>query len=55
MNTYKKYANLLNNEAEQEVAAFLREDHSIEAYKNVSIDRTFFQIEGRFILRVICV
>ncbi|XP_063446016.1 dynein axonemal heavy chain 3-like isoform X5 [Mytilus trossulus] len=33
LNTYKKYANLLNNEAEQEVAAFLREDHSIEAYK----------------------
>ena len=37
LNTYKKYADLLNNKAEQEVTAFLKDSHSIEGFKQVSI------------------
>ncbi|KAL8573170.1 Dynein heavy chain 3, axonemal [Nucella lapillus] len=33
LNVYKKYADLLNNKADQEVSAFLREPHSIQAFK----------------------
>ena len=33
---YKKYADLLNNKADQEVSAFLREPHSIQAFKEVT-------------------
>ncbi|XP_061175178.1 dynein axonemal heavy chain 3-like [Saccostrea echinata] len=33
LNTYKKYSDLLNNNADQDVSAFLRETHSIEAFK----------------------
>lgn len=36
LNIYKKYADLLNNKAEQEVTAFLKESHSIEGFKKVS-------------------
>lgn len=36
LNVYKKYANLLNNKAEQDVSAFLRERHSLMALKKVS-------------------
>ena len=35
LNTYKKYADLLNNKAEQEVTAFLKDSHSIEGFKQV--------------------
>ena len=34
-NTYKKYADLLNNKAEQEVTAFLKERHSLHGFKKV--------------------
>ena len=37
LNTYKKYADLLNNKAEQEVTAFLKDSHSIEGFKQVCI------------------
>ncbi|XP_041362756.1 dynein heavy chain 3, axonemal-like isoform X2 [Gigantopelta aegis] len=33
LNTYKKYSDLLNNKADQDVSAFLREKHSIQAFK----------------------
>ncbi|CAH1793734.1 unnamed protein product, partial [Owenia fusiformis] len=33
LNMYKKYAELLNNKAEQDVSAFLKESHSIQAFK----------------------
>ncbi|XP_064624417.1 dynein axonemal heavy chain 3-like [Lineus longissimus] len=33
LNTYKKYADLLNNKAEQEVSAFLKERHSLQAFQ----------------------
>nr|XP_006820578.1 PREDICTED: dynein heavy chain 3, axonemal-like [Saccoglossus kowalevskii] len=33
LNTYKKYHELLNNKAEQEVTAFLKEQHSLEAFR----------------------
>ncbi|XP_033740540.1 dynein heavy chain 3, axonemal-like isoform X1 [Pecten maximus] len=33
LNTYKKYSDLLDNKADQDVASFLREKHSIEAFK----------------------
>ena len=36
LNTYKKYADLLNNKAEQEVTAFLKERHSLQGFKAVS-------------------
>ena len=36
LNTYKKYADLLNNKADQDVSAFLREPHTIQAFKSVS-------------------
>jgi dynein heavy chain len=36
LNTYKKYADLLNNKAEQEVSAFLKERHSLQAFQAVS-------------------
>ncbi|XP_053383461.1 dynein axonemal heavy chain 3-like [Mercenaria mercenaria] len=34
LTTYKKYLELLNNKAEQDVSAFLRESHSIAAFKS---------------------
>ncbi len=37
LNTYKKYADLLNNKAEQEVTAFLKETHSIQGFKSVGL------------------
>ena len=37
LNSYKKYADLLNNKAEQEVTAFLKDSHSIEGFKQVSV------------------
>ncbi len=37
LNTYKKYSDLLNNKAEQEVTAFLKETHSIQGFKSVSL------------------
>ncbi|XP_074648811.1 dynein axonemal heavy chain 3-like [Tubulanus polymorphus] len=33
LNTYRKYADLLNNKAEQDVTSFLQEQHSILAFK----------------------
>ena len=36
LNTYKKYSDLLNNKAEQEVTAFLKDSHSIEGFKQVN-------------------
>ncbi|ESO89088.1 hypothetical protein LOTGIDRAFT_210054 [Lottia gigantea] len=33
LNTYKKYSDLLNNKAEQDVSSFLKERHSIQAFK----------------------
>ncbi|KAK0049220.1 dynein heavy chain 3 axonemal-like isoform X1 [Biomphalaria pfeifferi] len=33
LNVYKSYSDLLNNKADQDVAAFLREKHSISAFK----------------------
>lgn len=39
LNTYKKYSDLLNNNADQDVSAFLRETHSIEAFKKVTTKR----------------
>jgi len=36
LTTYRKYLELLNNKAEQDVSAFLRESHSIAAFKAVS-------------------
>ena len=36
LNTYKKYSDLLNNNADQDVSAFLRETHSIDAFKKVT-------------------
>nr|KAG5713480.1 hypothetical protein BaRGS_025028 [Batillaria attramentaria] len=33
LNVYKKYADLLNNKADQDVSAFLRDPHSIQAFK----------------------
>jgi len=38
LNTYKKYSDLLDNKAEQDVSAFLREKHSIEAFKKVTFN-----------------
>lgn len=35
LNVYKKYADLLNNKAEQDVFAFLKEEHSLLAFKSV--------------------
>ena len=37
LNVYKKYADLLNNKADQDVSAFLREPHSIQAFKQVAV------------------
>ena len=37
LNVYKKYADLLNNKADQEVSAFLREPHTIQAFKQVGV------------------
>ena len=37
LNTYKKYSDLLDNKADQDVSAFLRDKHSIEAFKKVII------------------
>ena len=34
---YKKYANLLNKRADQEVTLFLKDQHSIETFKEVSL------------------
>ncbi len=42
--TYRKYAHLLNNKAEQDVTAFLEETHSIEEFKLVSIN---YRLMGR--------
>ena len=36
LNTYKKYQILMNNKAEQDVAAFLKENHSLKGYFTVS-------------------
>ena len=36
LNVYKKYADLLNNKAEQEVTAFLKEKHSLLGFKKVT-------------------
>ena len=36
LNVYKKYADLLNNKAEQDVVAFLKERHSLQGFKAVS-------------------
>ena len=36
LNYYKKYNDLLNNKADQEVTAFLKERHSLEGFKKVS-------------------
>ncbi|XP_046326217.1 dynein axonemal heavy chain 3-like [Haliotis rufescens] len=33
LNIYKKYSDLLNNKADQDVSTFLREKHSIQAFK----------------------
>ncbi|KAK6187847.1 hypothetical protein SNE40_005782 [Patella caerulea] len=33
LNTYKKYSDLLNNKADQDVTSFLKERHSIQAFK----------------------
>ncbi|RUS89800.1 hypothetical protein EGW08_002412, partial [Elysia chlorotica] len=33
LNVYKKYSDLLNNKADQDISAFLRESHSIVAFK----------------------
>lgn len=33
LNVYKKYADLLNNKADQDVSAFLRDPHAIQAFK----------------------
>lgn len=41
LNTYKKYSDLLNNNADQDVSAFLRETHSIEAFKKVTTKRPY--------------
>lgn len=41
LNTYKKYSDLLNNNADQDVSAFLRETHSIEAFKKVTTRRPY--------------
>ena len=35
LTTYKKYLELLNNKADQEVNAFLKETHNITAFKSV--------------------
>ena len=37
LNVYKKYADLLNNKADQDVTAFLKETHSIQGFKMVSV------------------
>ncbi len=37
LNNYKKYSDLLNNKAEQEVTEFLEESHSIEGFKTVRL------------------
>ena len=36
LNVYKKYADLLNNKAEQDVALFLKDQHSLQGFKAVS-------------------
>ena len=35
LNTYKKYQDLLNNKAEQDVTAFLKETHSLKGFQKV--------------------
>ena len=40
LNTYKKYQDLLNNKAEQEVTAFLKETHSLKGFQKVCSTHT---------------
>ena len=44
LNCYKKYQELLNNKAELEVTAFLKETHSLQGFKKVG------QIEVKLIV-----
>ena len=37
LNTYKKYIDLMNNKADQEVTAFLKETHAIPGFRKVNI------------------
>lgn len=42
LNTYKKYIDLMNNKADQEVTAFLKETHAIPGFRKVT--RIFPQV-----------
>ena len=53
LNVYKKYADLLNNKAEQDVANFLKERHSLQGFKAVCIN--FEKCHFSYVLRILIV
>ena len=48
LDTYKKYSDLLNNKADQEVTAFLKETHSIQGFKKVCVNLRHLSFSGTY-------